>query len=141
MRQAFPLDFRISQEQSNERLNKSAFVATLKGQRLLDALMSASREAEAALQANLEVVGGAGRLIWTQFEREMVEIGDEIYQLGLEKLAERIREVELFEECVQVVRRKNQEKGINLVSQLILKIKKKPPEELEQCRHISHQEG
>lgn len=111
------LGFRKSQEQSSERLNKSAFVATLKGQRLLDALMSANQGAEDALQARLASIGvGAGKQIWAQFERDMVMIGDEIYQLGLAKLEERLKEVALFENCVQVVRRKNQEKGIGLVS-------------------------
>jgi hypothetical protein len=104
------------QELAHQRRHRAAFVADLRGEELLAALLrrdeNAQRQLVVRLQMDSEGRDGARK----DFCRDMTSIGDQIYELGLKELDERETEVRLFEEAVQTAQKESQRKGVADVS-------------------------
>ena len=104
---------------ASEQRHKAAFVASLRGNELLKAIMGRNAEMEEELAGILNSwreTSEQFRVLNQRFSQDLIRVGDEIYELGLQELRVREAEVKLFLECIEHARLSAQKKSIKCVS-------------------------
>eukprot|EP00095_Tigriopus_kingsejongensis_P003056 maker-scaffold101_size371023-snap-gene-0.20 protein:Tk03056 transcript:maker-scaffold101_size371023-snap-gene-0.20-mRNA-1 annotation:"leucine-rich repeat-containing protein 48-like isoform x3" len=103
-----------AEKMSVEQKHKAAFVSALRGQLLMSCIMRRNEEQETLLA---ELLGQCGHMeefqtLEVKFRRQILDIGDHIYDIGLSELKTRDSEVKMFEKCVATARTMAQESSI-----------------------------
>ncbi|XP_059089736.1 dynein regulatory complex subunit 3-like [Tigriopus californicus] len=99
---------------SAEQRHKASFVTALRGEWLICSILKRNEDEELLLA---KLLGSCGQteelsLLAAKFRTQIVEIGDNLYNVGLEELKTRDSEVHMFEECVSLARKMAQDRSI-----------------------------
>ncbi|KAG4080724.1 hypothetical protein HA402_013254 [Bradysia odoriphaga] len=109
---------RVEQDLADEIRLSSCFVEFLNENQLFESMFENDENGKI-----LRLIGDEAEELINDYKNEIFELTQQIYKTGLEKHESRLKEIELFQERVNLTKSKTQKEGIAIVEEFLTSLK------------------